>query len=479
MILQNCIFPDKSECTELYYRASRDVLQEEHGIFLPAGKEFTTDTYMNCFDAGAWKKYTDISEIFLYMSMEGRGKISLICEEKGGTKKVLELSVDTFQGEIKLPEDFAKGLVYFRVHAESDMRVHRAYYGTAQKKKQECHIALIICTYKRKEELEQTLNVLRQGNGFSKEDRWLDVVVIDNASELSDEYGECIRVIHNRNTGGSGGFSRGMDEVVENLNSFPATHVVLMDDDAEVRFESFIRLRALLSYEKEEYRSEPVAGRMFRTDKPVVQYTAAEIWNGGDLRHLGWNHDMSERENLWQMNDNAGAEYGGWWFECYPMEFVRNNRPLPFFIHCDDVEYGLRHGGTPIILNGIQVWHETAEYRQTPVMEYYDTRNALIVNTKYGLLPSGDVVIMRWKEKVSRRCLEKDYLSEFMVIKGMMDYLKGQKWFYGQDSLKLHKRLSNYEKRGVLKYVNAFLWRIATVLCLLKLRHVWKSISLG
>ena len=101
------------------------------------------------------------------------------------------------------------------------------------------------------------------------------------------------------------------------------------------------------------------------------------------------------------MNENEGAEYGGWWFACYPMDFVEKNRPMPFFLHCDDVEYGLRHGGTPIILNGIQVWHETCEYRQSPVVAYYDTRNTLFVNEFLNDIFDYDDVLDKWKQKIT------------------------------------------------------------------------------
>ena len=58
----------------------------------------------------------------------------------------------------------------------------------------------------------------------------------------------------------------------------------------------------------------------------------------------------------------------------------QDNDVLPFFIHCDDVEYGLRCGRKPIIIEGVQVWHETYDKRMTPLMQYYDTRNPLFDN---------------------------------------------------------------------------------------------------
>ena len=144
-----------------------------------------------------------------------------------------------------------------------------------------------------------------------------------------------------------------------------------------------------------------------------------------------------------------------------PIEYVEKNRPLPFFLHCDDVEYGLRHGGTPIILNGIQVWHETYEYRQSPVTAYYDTRNTLIVNAMIGILPPKDIVLGEWKRKISEAHVQGDYLLERMLILGLMDAAKGKKYLYKCQKSKKYAQL--YKRRKASKIGNAILWRSARI----------------
>lgn len=124
---------------------------------------------------------------------------------------------------------------------------------------------------------------------------------------------------------------------------------------------------------------------------------------------------------------------------------------------CDDVEYGLRCGKTPIILNGIQVWHETYEYRQTPIINYYDTRNPLFVNEKYDLLPKTQIMLDIWKDKITDFHVKKDYESEYYTILGMYDFLKGIKWLEKVDSCKKHKRLQNAK---ICRYKNSVLWRV-------------------
>ena len=457
MILQNVVISDKKENRELYCEQKSDSYRENNYIVLPKGKKFSSCTYMNCFDIEAWRKYTELDSFFFFMAYSGKGKLKLVCEQRDGTKQTISQILQEGICEITLPKKFQKGLVYFELYAEEETKIYSAAFATKEKVKKECKLAIVICTYKRKQFLENILEILNQGLAINNAEEWLHITVVDNASELENSYGNSVSVFHNPNTGGSGGFSRGMDEVINNLGIFSATHVVLMDDDVRIDFESIIRLKSLLSYVKEHYVSDAVAGRMFRLDNPIVQYTALEIWNGGDLKHIGFNQDMTLKENFWSMNDNTGGEYGGWWFECYPIEFVKDNRPLPFFIHCDDVEYGLRHGGTPIILNGIQVWHETAEYRQSPVMAYYDVRNRLIVNEIYEVRQDKIQIAHWWMNTISFYHVQQMLLHEWMAILAMRDYLCGVEWCFLLNVQKKHKSLVKYKTGN--RVVNAFFWR--------------------
>ena len=127
---------------------------------------------------------------------------------------------------------------------------------------------------------------------------------------------------------------------------------------------------------------------------------------------------------------------------------------IPFFIHCDDVEYGLRYGQQPVILNGIQVWHETYEHRQSPVMHYYDTRNPLIVNALYKSGQDAETIKKEWFEKITGMHNAGDALSEYMCIRAMLDFLKGPAWVFGQDVRK--------QKAG--RYMNSLLWRYTKAL---------------
>ena len=133
---------------------------------------------------------------------------------------------------------------------------------------------------------------------------------------------------------------------------------------------------------------------------------------------------MTRGENFQDMNGPRG-EYSGWWFACYPMSFVRENLPLPFFLHCDDVEYGLRWGQPPLVLNGIQVWHQAAEHRRSPMVSYYDLRNTMIVNSIRGTAGFGKL-LLSWMKTLYYywRHAPADY--GYAALAAMEDYLRGK-----------------------------------------------------
>ena len=461
MILQNIIWKDATEENrELYYRGNEIKCFKEKMVIISGGV-LSTDTYMNLLDIETWRKYTTLEKVFLKIELLGSGRIILRTLEQETNEVVLNFNCNQREVFVLSVPDEWNGKIYFEVMADVGIEFYEACYLTKEKRRNCINLAVIICTYKREESLRNLLNELKYVKSILKEK--IEVLVVDNASELNLTKEAWVHLYHNSNTGGSGGFARGMDEVVSCHDDYASTHVLLMDDDVQIQTESILRLYALLSYMRAESQKEIVAGRMFRLDKTWVQYTAAEIWNGGDLTHIGFELDMREQENLLNVNNNSGAEYSGWWFCCIPYGFVKDNRPLPFFLHCDDVEYGLRHGGTPIILNGIQVWHETYEYRQSPVVAYYDMRNSLFVNERYGQLKPKEELLIWWKEKITKAHLEKDYQLEYMLILGMWDFLKGIKWLKRIDVEQNHvHRICTLKIKNKVK--TAVMWRVTWIL---------------
>lgn len=459
------MFPDEI-CSDidLYLRSESPVKLCEKGVYIQKNQSLRTDTYMNIFDIDTWKKYSELTTVRLKVCLQGKGRLDVKCtgkEESVITSFFFETA--NVKETIQIPIlDKTEGQIFFEVTAEEESYLYTAVWLSDIQSVRQVRIAAIICTYKRHESLKKILDTLQNSLFFqqSELEGSLMIRVVDNARELGHGDGKCIKIYPNCNTGGSGGFARGMEETVREEKLFAATHVLLMDDDVLLQIESLYRLFALLSLIQEQYHLEVIAGRMFRLDNRKIQYTAAEIWNGGDLKHIGWNNDMTEKNYLLSMNDSTGAEYGGWWFCCYPIEFVRKNRPLPFFLHCDDVEYGIRHGGTPIILNGIQVWHETYEYRIDPIMTYYDIRNTLVVNVLWGKIENSKDLIRKWKEQLTEfhnnGCQDLKYLCTL----AMWHFSRGRIFERSRGRLPSHCIWLS-KKKTILKFVTPVFHRVA------------------
>ena len=326
-------------------------------------------------------------------------------------------------------------------------------------KKNEVKIALNICTYQREEYIHRNLSLLRASYFFDwrKTDYYgkLHIFIVDNARQLKIREDDYTHLVYNKNTGGSGGFQRGIEEI-RKQEGF--THVIFMDDDVVFDINSFYLLFDFLTQVDEENRDRPVAGRMFCMDNRYIQYTAAEKWNGGDISHVEFWRDVRQTGYApGKVIYDVDADYGGWWFCCYPCAFVQENDVLPFFIHCDDVEYGLRCGKKPVIIEGVQVWHETYDKRMTPLMQYYDMRNPLFVNQLYGFLPEPLQLLQQWKDKMTAFHVKGDWLSEYYVILAMNDFLKGMEWLKRIDAGKYHKKL---QKAKSCRVKNAICWRL-------------------
>lgn len=475
MRLQSTVFSNticKKE--ELYFRKKGTVSIYKNGLFVKKESSVSTKAYWNLFDADAWYQYTGYVNYIFSIQIKGMGILKLYSYNHSGNQLVKEVQFETQNDKsqklsIEFRRETEKELFYFEILANSDVYIIEAYYEILSKENtnaSDINLSIIICTYHRQEQLFCNLQKLKESQFFDSKSilyGHMDIHIVDNASELELENEEFVHLYYNSNSGGSGGFSRGIYEVQKRIENYSTTNVVFMDDDAEFVMETFYRLYAILTHLKREKQNTVIAGRMFRMDKQEVQYTALEVWNKGNIIHTGENLDMTDTKNLLQMNYLKG-EYTGWWLGCFPIEFVKDNMPLPFFLHCDDVEYGLRHGGRPIILNGIQVWHETYEYRQSPIIRYYDTRNPLFVNEKYRLNQDWQIIYQEWKKSISNAHIEKEWLAEYMVIRGLLDYMRGWDWLLHIDGEQYHKKLM--KKNGV-RWKNAILWRYAAI-------KIWK-----
>lgn len=435
MIIQNIVFPDKiCEIQEMYFRVQGDCTFHEKFLELKKNAALQTDTYMNILDIEYWKRYTYLEEVILEVCTCGKCRLNVwneICGEQENRTlvftRIVEAGRETINS-IRIPLEIRKGSCYLEVVAEEETLFYGARYLAGKDSKyHDVQLAVNIVTYHREEQIKETLSHFANslfGQKDSKMYKRLKVYVIDNGDSLDERGGSLfIHVFKNSNQGGSGGFARGLEEIRKDRDHFIPSHIIFMDDDVKVQMESFYRLYAFLSLLREEYKNLAVAGRMFRLDDRKIQYTSVEKWNHGEIMHVNGNLDMSRKKNV--VAEEEKGEYGGWWFCTYPAEYALRNSPFPFFLHCDDVEYGLRFDGDTITLKGVQVWHETFEYRQRPEIIYYDIRNSLVVNAMQGDMSNMEQFVERWKDRLTKYHNNKNYSLKYLCTLAMHHFRTG------------------------------------------------------
>ena len=390
----------------IYFRGNATV--SNGNLIIPKGETISFDTYFNMFPLFKWRRYTRIADLYINIRLQGSAHIELkgINRSKDDATKFDDpITLNSVECQNQCCDDLTllqcgnlddlADFLYLSIQAESEVRVEDITFATSAKRFQNLNIACCFCTYKREADIKKNVENLLEGivhNEASDLKERLHIYVADNGHTLPlDLYSNepTVHLFYNKNYGGTGGFTRCMIESCFRNEGKPFSHIILMDDDALILPEVVERTGALLSILKEEYSDYMVGGALMAKEKAVLQGSNGEFV---DLYHYkklisGNNCDMSILNSLLANESSLESEvnHNGWWYSCIPSKVIANdNLPMPFFIHHDDQEYGIRNGGKLLRLNGICVWHPwlSGIIINRPFLNYYH-RNKLIVQAKY------------------------------------------------------------------------------------------------
>ena len=481
MILQHIVFPTSkdNQIDELYYRKnnSNQIRVEESGMTLERNAEVSFGTYFNSITAKKWFSYTVIHNINLQLKLKGKFSITVFSIERAldrstNKKTISTTSIDT-QGSIQdivVPiiemggevwedadpgtDEHAReddkeevGIYAFRVTAlEGGCEIHQGAYITNVKKVNNAKLALIICTYKREEYVYNNMRILQEAflnNGSTLEGK-LDIYIIDNGNSLDDSRlsAKGIYVFQNKNTGGAGGFTRGLMEVINEKEKAGITHILLMDDDVVIQPEALYRTFALWSLIKEQYKNSFIGGAMLSQEEPWLQIEAGALWNAGAIISRKAHLDLRKVRACIRNEEEELCDYNAWWYCSFSVDYVReDNLPIPIFFRGDDVEFGLRNMKHLILLNGICVWHLPFDNKYSSSHYYYVHRNLCINNAVRGIPYSKRKFWREFFAKALQELLVFRYKNVELMIAGIEDYLKGIDWLKEQDGENLNKEV--------------------------------------
>lgn len=447
--LQNILFPN-SEALELhyglFYRGTRCTLNRKEQV-LSIADHVVTDfaTYFNGCSYAKWKSYTGLTGARLRLFMQGKFSITLVGYHLDIYSPVrTEFGTYNFYLTEKQEIDFSfpdnkETMIGFEINSVQNVVFYGGeYLGVySEKKINNIELCLATTTCRKEAFIKRNVALLKQEILQDNDDmkNHFYIHVVDNGRTLvpADLEDWHVRVHPNKNTGGSGGYSRGM---IESLEQTPrATHVLLMDDDVVVLPEAVKRTYRLLTLLNKECQASFISGAMLFYEEMHIQHEdIGTLRKNCDYWPLkGRLYQQSLYDNLRnEQSDFYGSacKYAGWWYCCIPSHIIdQHGLSLPLFIRGDDIEYSLRCRPNILTMNGICIWHMGFINKYNLAFDRYMRCRNLLVAQAVGSIDSEVNVIQMVKNSFIAELVRFNYNGARLILRALQDYLKGPEFF--------------------------------------------------
>lgn len=415
-------------------------------ILVPSGKTASFGTYFNAFPAAYWRQWTSVIEVELHIRMSGASTVTVFCSDASGTGRVVhQVETDRPDVIIELPlADFELGGWYwFDVRAGvDDVVLESAEWRSRQAPVDTPGLVTVAVTTMNRP--AYVVKLLRDLGSESEVLEALDeVIVVDQGDKRVRNYegfaeaagglGGRLRVLEQANLGGSGGFARGMSEV---LTAGSSRYVLLMDDDVAIEPESVLRA---LTFADACRLPTVVGGHMFSLLQRTNLHTFGEVvrtqpyydWFAAD--GVQKNHDFAVQGLVmtpW-MHRRIDVDYNAWWMCLVPVQVLESiGLAAPFFIAWDDAEFGLRAGraGYPTVsLPGVAIWHMPFTHKSdaSDWKMYFSCRNRLISALLHLPELSGREAVWSNLRTQIRYLLSMQYAAVDLHLAALHDLLEG------------------------------------------------------
>lgn len=478
-------YEDRSTLFQKTMQEPENADVESFPLVISDGKTLSFETYFNAFSIGKWRKYTTLSHLMLtFVTNESAvvrayhalGSVDLdrmpdeMCQRDENVYPLLyvdrrEISCEKKEevsgdGKIKttisfpnLPEE---GIIYITI-APEDGTSELLFYGGAyetnacEERLQTVELALGICTFQREEFLQRNVAIVKEhimDNPDSPLANHVEIYISDNGQSVNPETFSDARIhlFPNKNLGGAGGFTRTMIEALFRREHSPFTHMILMDDDIVLSPEVLERTYAFLRMMKAEYHDCMIGGEMFMLSLRYKQYEAGARWRGTIVNFYNRMWDLRRQDCVACNEVENPINYSGWWYSVIPTSIItKDNLPLPFFIHYDDMEYGVRNekNGT-ILLNGICVWHPQGINKAAARMTYYDFRNMRIGMAGTAGCATAAQDVRQLTNRVVGELNRYRYEEAEICFAALEDFYRGPEPFLALDPIEKHAQLASY-----------------------------------
>lgn len=383
-ILQTIIFPgfNPSAPDEMYLRESGKAIfsREKKEVLFDKYGSCTFDTYFNGFMLECWANKAKIETLFLNLIGKGKFKLRVYLDRSATTERIL-LEKDiklSYEGEIidiSAALQWQDGMIFFEIISMEDSTIFLGgEYRTSTSARNDIKLGLVITHFNRKQYVLPAMKRISNeilDNSIYKNN--IELVVVDNSSNITPEEAHSAHVIANRNLGGSGGFTRGLLYLLDNKTF---THCLFMDDDASCEIESILRTYHLLQYVTQD--NFAIAGALLREDLPSVLHEKGAIFENATHKPLKSGMNMISKNEIIAsqlMDKNIG--YGAWWFFAFKISEVKFY-PYPFFVRGDDVLFPMLNKFNIFSTNGIACWGDDFWVKENPLTRYLGFRSTLV-----------------------------------------------------------------------------------------------------
>lgn len=451
--LQNIIFPSTDNLEmypKLFYRGSECPLDMENQVlYMPELQTYDFTTYLNGCSYGKWKNYTNLKGVTLELDIQGTFDVNLVGYNMNDFTPIRVVfhrqHFDLPSREVirlEYPENNQLRVGFEIITREKTTLFGGAYYGEYDESDvRDITLCVATTTCKKEEFIRGNMELIRKEILEDDDDmkNHFYVHVVDNGRTLDAEKESSwhMTVHPNKNVGGSGGYARGMIEALH--NDPKATHVLLMDDDIQVLPESIKRTYRLLTLLKPEHNDDIISGAMMLYESPNIQHEdIGTVKSNCILNGLKGKYNQEfQYDNLVNELENyhygAPDHYAAWWYCCIPIHMIeKNGLPLPIFIRCDDVEYGLRCKTNFLTMDGICVWHMGFVTKYNLAMDRYQMHRNYMIIQAVGTLPyrcdATDALMKGFRGEMLRF----NYNGAEVVLRALQDFMKGPE-FIKQD----------------------------------------------
>ncbi|MDR0959076.1 MAG: glycosyltransferase [Propionibacteriaceae bacterium] len=438
-------------------------------------------TYFNAFPAAYWRKWTTVTQVRLSVTVTGSGSLFVYRSNARGNLYRIESErfTDAAAQELvfTLPlSTFADGGWYWFdiVAGDDDIILERAQWEAPSERPQGT-VTIGVTTLNRPDDV---VALLKQ---IAADDHLLDIVdrvtIVDQGTKHPDDaegfdeaeaaLGGRLRMIRQANLGGSGGFSRGMSETIDEGVS---TYHLVSDDDVRTEPEGILRAVAFADLAR---RPTVVGGHMFSMFDRCHLHSMGEkiqpwrFWWGPVMEDFPDGHhlDLHSLRSTPELHRRIDVDYNGWWMELIPVTVLRQlGLSLPFFIKWDDAEYGLRAKTADIptvSLPGVAAWHVpwTDKDDSLDWQAYYHERNRFVSALLHSPFHYGGRLVRESLYHQIRHLLSAQYSVAELRNEALEDLLGGPEHMHAELDTRLARiraTRSEYDDARVTKDPGAF-----------------------